>query len=258
MARRRAATCSTSGQSGSSGPPTSATAAETSSSTPSRGASSPASATEHRAEERRDVALHPAGPNRDRRLAGEGAGELDVADGEGRLGALVEHLQHADRAAVVHERDGHDGAGHVLGLLGEAAPEARVARDVRDGQRLTRREDVADEAPVGRDLQADDALALGARRDPEDEDVARRVEEGERRGLGLEQEDGGLDDRAQDGLGPAELEAAGDLGPPSRWPRGPRGRPRRGRPSSGAGHRSADIASVIARPLAPGDRGPAR
>ena len=77
------------------------------------------------------------------------------------------------------------------------------------------REDVADEAAVGRDLEADDALALGAGRDPEDEHVAGRVEEGERRGLGLEQEDGGLDDRAEDGLGAAELEAPGDLGAPA-------------------------------------------
>ena len=99
----------------------------------------------------------------------------------------------------------------VVGLLGEGAPEARVEGDVRQRQRLARLIDVADEALIGRDRQADDALTLVASRDPEDDAIRRGVVQGDRRGLGIEQRDGRLDDRAQDGLAGSELEPAGGL-----------------------------------------------
>ena len=66
-----------------------------------------------------EVALDAAGPDRDGRLAGEHPGELDVAERERGLAALVEDLEHADRAVVVDERHGDDRAGHVARLLGE-------------------------------------------------------------------------------------------------------------------------------------------
>ena len=61
------------------------------------------------AQQARRVALEPARPDRDGRLAGEHRGELDVAQVERRLStALVEDLEHADRALVVEERHGDD------------------------------------------------------------------------------------------------------------------------------------------------------
>ena len=42
--------------------------------------------------------------------------------------ALVEHLEDADRALVVDQRDRDDRPRHVAGLLGQGPPEARVAR----------------------------------------------------------------------------------------------------------------------------------
>ena len=53
-----------------------------------------------RPEQGRRVALDPRGPDRDRRLPGEDAGQLDVAQAERGRRALVEHLEDADRAAV--------------------------------------------------------------------------------------------------------------------------------------------------------------
>ena len=92
---------------------------------------------------------------------------------------LVEDLQHADRALVVDERHRDDRPRDVAGLLGDGPAEARVERDVRQRERLTGREHVAGEALVGRDRQADDALALarqprpGRRADPSRRRTAR-------------------------------------------------------------------------------------
>ena len=67
------------------------------------------------------------------------------------------------------ERHRDDRARHVAGLLGRGTTEAGVARDVRQGDRLAGREDVARDALVGCDRQPDDALALRPGRDLEDE-----------------------------------------------------------------------------------------
>ena len=64
-------------------------------------------------------------PDRDRRLPGEDRGELEVAQVERRLAALVEDLEDADGALVVDERHRDQRARHVAGLLGERAAEAR-------------------------------------------------------------------------------------------------------------------------------------
>ena len=104
-------------------------------------------------------------------------------------------------------------ARHVAGLLGGRPPEAGVARDVRQGERLAGREDVAGDALRRRDREPDDALALLAGRDAEHEPVGRRVVERDRGGLGLEQRDGRLDDRAQDRLAGRRLETPGGLDP---------------------------------------------
>ena len=116
--------------------------------------------------------------------------------------ALVEDLEDADRALVVDERHGDERPRHVAGLLGGRPAEPGVARDVRQRERLAGREHVAGDALVRPDRQPDDALALLAGRDLEDEPVRRRVVERDRRRLGVEQRDRRLDDRAQDGASP--------------------------------------------------------
>jgi hypothetical protein len=139
--------------------------------------------------------------------AGEDPGELHVAD-EKVAQLRLSSTSRTPIAPFVDEGHGHDRARDVLGLLGEGTPEAGVAGDVGDGERLAGREDVADEAAVGRDLEAHDALALGAGGDAEDQQVAGGVEEGERSGLGLEEEDRRLDDRAEDASPPSSRRRA--------------------------------------------------
>ncbi len=112
---------------------------------------------------------------------------------------LVEELQDADgtRAALVDERHGRDRARHVAGPLGRGAIEARVAHDVREGQRLSGREDEAGDALRGRHREADGPRALLARGHAELEAVRIALEDGDRGGLGVEEGDRGVDDRLQ-------------------------------------------------------------
>ena len=67
---------------------------------------------------------------------------------------------------------------------------------------------------AGRHRQADRALALGAGRDAELEPVRVALEEGDRRSLGLEQRDRGLDDRLEQVLLCARVKSAGNSRPP--------------------------------------------
>ncbi len=155
--------------------------------------------------------LDPARPDRDRRLAGEHRRQLDVAQAERVLVALVEHLEHAQAALVVEERHRGDRLGHVARLLGGAAAEPCVPFGVGDGDRLAARVDIAGEALVGRDREPDDALALLACGDPEDELVRGCVVQRDGGRVGIEQGDRRLDDRSQDGVTAARLQAARGL-----------------------------------------------
>src|SRR5438445_9561155 len=76
----------------------------------------------------RGVTLDATGPDRDRGLAGEDRGKLDVAQAERCRVTLVEDLQHADGAVLVDQRDGDDRARHVSRLLGVLPDEADVVR----------------------------------------------------------------------------------------------------------------------------------
>ena len=164
------------------------------------------------AEQGGDVALDPARADRDRGLPREDRRELDVAQAERDLVALVEHLEDADRAVLVDERDRDDAPRHVAGLAGERPPEPGIALDVRQGERLAGRVDVADEAlDGGTDSPTTPWPCSPAATRNTSRSVAGVVQR-DRGGFGLEERDRRVDDRAQDRLGRAEIEAPGGLG----------------------------------------------
>ena len=167
---------------------------------------------QHRAQQLTRVPLDAARADGHRRLAGEDGRQLDVAQAEAGVAAPVEHLEHADRAAVVDQRHGEDRARHVARPLGRRPVEARIGRDVADHQRLAGREHVAGDALAGRDGEPDGALARRPGRDADHEPVGRRIVERDRRGLRVEQRHGRIRDRPQDGLARRGLEAAGNGG----------------------------------------------
>jgi hypothetical protein len=86
---------------------------------------------------------------------------------EGRRAALVEHLQHADRAAATEQRHGRDRARHVAGASGGLAVEARISLDVGERQCLAGAEGEAGDALGRLHRLADGARTLRPGRDPE-------------------------------------------------------------------------------------------
>ena len=210
------ATRSTSGQSGSSGPPTSATAAATSASTPAAGASSPASEPSTTREERRDVALDAAGPDRDRGLAGEDAGQLDVAD-----------ARRSPRSACRAPRGRR--SCRRSSTSGTATMERGTycvcsAKHARSGGRGRRRRSRAPGPWRRRSRRARGRAGSRGRRRPgpaapaatrKTRTVAGGVEEGERGGLGLEEETAASTIERRTASRAAQLQPPGDLGAPA-------------------------------------------
>ena len=144
-----------------------------------------------------DLARTRGHADRGRGLAGEQRGDADVLHGERPL-ELVDDLEDTDRPVTVLERHRQDRARHEPGRIGDPAPEARIVGRVGQRDALAGREDVARQSLGRRDRQPDDRLALRAGRDDEPEVSGRLVEKRDRGGLGAEDADGRIHDRAEE------------------------------------------------------------
>ena len=143
---------------------------------------------------------------RDRHLRGEGLEALLVLGGE-RSAAAVQHLRHADDAAVVaHHRDAQDRPGEEPGLAVELRVEPQVGVGVRDVDGLARREDGAGDA---RGLGEPDLPDRVAFRDPCEQLVGALVAQEQGGPLGPEHA-GGLGHHPLEER--VEVELGGDVG----------------------------------------------
>ena len=150
-------------------------------------------------EQRRRVALEPAAPDRDRRLAGEDAGQLDDPAGRTRRRRACRAPRGRRRSPRRRRAAPRSAtAGRSRSARRWSGRTARP-RHVRRGRWAGRSRRRSRRRPARRRCQPDDALALLAGRDLEHEPARRRVVERDRRGLGGEQGGRRLDDRAQDG-----------------------------------------------------------